>query len=82
VIGRQPGCRNAKVLLKTGYGDRLEALYVLGLTAGLRQAELLGIRWEHIDLERGTLQVHRTLTRSKNGNPSSVTPWPPRGSGA
>jgi integrase len=44
------------VLLKTVYGDRLEALYVLGITAGLRQAELLGTRWEHIYLERGRLQ--------------------------
>jgi integrase len=72
----------AKVLLKTVYGDLLEALYVLAITAGLRQAELLGIRWEDMDLERGTLQVRRTLTGSKNGNLSSVTPWPSRGSGA
>jgi integrase len=43
----------------------LEALYVLAITAGLRQGELLGLKWEDVDLESGTLQVRRTLS---NGN--------------
>ena len=36
-------------------GDRLEALYVVAITAGLRQGELLGLKWEDINLEAGTL---------------------------
>jgi integrase len=57
------------VLLKTVRGDRLEALHVLAITAGLRQSELLGLRWEDVDLEHGTMQVRRTLAGLKNGNP-------------
>ena len=28
------------------------------LATGLRRGELLGLKWENIDLERGTIQVH------------------------
>lgn len=44
-------------------GDRLEALYVLALTTGLRRGELLGLRWMDIDLDRGSLRVVRSLQR-------------------
>ena len=40
----------------------LEALYVLAVHCGLRQGELLGLKWEDVDLERGILQVRRTLS--------------------
>jgi integrase len=48
-------------------GDRLEALYVLAVTAGLRRGELQGLKWEDVDLEAGTLQVRRTLSEPKGG---------------
>ena len=56
-----------KMLLEAARGDRLEALYVLAVTTGLRQGELLGLKWEDVDLEDGTLQVRRTLTTAKGG---------------
>ena len=56
-----------KVLFETAKGDRLEALYILAVTSGLRQGELLGLKWDDIDLEAGTLQVRRTLTTAKGG---------------
>ena len=46
-------------------GDRFEALYVLAVTTGLRQGELLALKWEDVDLESGVLRVRRTLTRVK-----------------
>jgi integrase len=66
--------KQAKLLLKTIRGDRLEALYVVGITAGLRQGELLGLKWEDADLKRGTLQVRRTLSGLKNGQPIFGSP--------
>jgi integrase len=57
----------ARRLLEEACGDRLEALYVLAVQCGLRQGELLGLRWEDVDLESGTLQVRRTLTTTKDG---------------
>jgi integrase len=53
--------------------DRLEAPYVLAIHSGLRQGELLALRWEDLDLEAGTLRVRRTLTRTK-GNYSTGEP--------
>jgi integrase len=55
------------VLFGAARGDRLEALYVLAVTTGLRQGELLGLKWEDIDLDAGTLQVRRALTTTKGG---------------
>jgi integrase len=47
--------------------DDLHALFRLALTLGLRQGELLALRWEDADLERSTLAVRRTLTRDRAG---------------
>ena len=55
----------ARALLVAARGDRLEALYVLALTTGMRQGELLALRWRDVDLERGTLSVTGTLGWSK-----------------
>ncbi len=44
-------------------GDRSEPLYVLAITTGLRRGELLGLRWDDVDLECGTLRVGRALVR-------------------
>jgi integrase len=52
----------ARTLLEVVKGDRLEALYVLATTTGMRQGELLGLKREDIDLEVRTLQVCRTLS--------------------
>ena len=62
-----------KVLFEAAKGDRLEALYVLAITTELRQGELLGLKWDDIDLEVGTLQVRRTLTTAK-GRPALSAP--------
>jgi integrase len=47
--------------LKTIRGDRLEALYLLTVTTGLRRGEMLGLKWTDIDLEKGTVLVSRSL---------------------
>lgn len=52
-------------LLEGAHGDRLEALYVLALTAGMRQGEILALRWRDVDLDHGTVNVHSTLYRLK-----------------
>ena len=57
----------AKELLDAAEGDRLEVLYVLAVTTGLRQGELLGLKWEDVDLDGGALRVRRTLTTAKGG---------------
>lgn len=48
-------------------GDRFEALYVVALTCGLRQGELLGLKWSDVDLGAKTLRVNRQLQRHRDG---------------
>jgi integrase len=57
----------ARTLLDAAKGNRLEALYVLAVTTGMRQGELLGLGWEDVDLESRTVRVRRTLTLAKGG---------------
>jgi integrase len=54
-------------LLDAARGDRLKALYVLALNTGMRQGELLALKWDDLDLERGVLRVRRTLTQVDKG---------------
>jgi integrase len=61
------------VLLEAAATNRLEALYILAIHCGLRQGELLGLKWEDIDFERGMLHVRRTLSAAKSG-PRFVLP--------
>ena len=37
--------------------DRLYAAWLLALLCGLRRGELAGLRWPHVDLERGTVRI-------------------------
>ena len=57
----------ARRFLEAARGDRLEALYVLALNTGMRQGELLALKWDDVDLERSVVQVRRTLTHSDKG---------------
>jgi integrase len=52
------------------YADRsdLAALWRLALLCGMRRGEILGLRWEDVDLDRATLAVRRTLIRGKGGS--------------
>lgn len=44
-------------------GHKWEALFTLALATGMRQGELLGLKWHDINFVTGTLQVCRILTR-------------------
>jgi integrase len=56
-----------RTLLDAVSDERLEALYVVAITAGLRRGELQGLQWDDVDLEAGTLQIRRTLSEPKGG---------------
>jgi integrase len=64
----------ARNLIATAHeaGDRFEALYVLALHCGLREGELLGLRWDDVDLGNpgttATIQVRRTLSETRTGH--------------
>lgn len=47
------------------------ALYLTGAMTGLRQGELLGLRWSDVDWRTARLRVRRTFTRGRFGAPKS-----------
>ncbi len=57
--------------LSVAQGDRLEALYRVALSIGLRQGEILGLSWEDVNLDTGRLTVRRQLQRI-GGKPQLV----------
>jgi integrase len=46
---------------------RLHALFVLAASTGLREGELLALRWRDVDLSTSTLRVTGTLQRTAEG---------------
>lgn len=53
----------ARKVLAAVADDRLSALYLVLLTCGLRLGEVLGLRWEYVDLTGCQLQVRWALQR-------------------
>lgn len=57
----------ARRFLASVEGHRLQTLFDLALRTGLRKGELLGLRWEDLDLDGGTASIRRTLQRTRTG---------------
>jgi integrase len=53
----------AQLFLDVCSGQRFEALYVVAISTGMRQSELLGLHWRDIDLDDGVLRVRAQLKR-------------------
>ena len=52
-----------KRLLAAVQEDRLAALYTVAIAVGVRQGEALGLRWQDVNLEAGTLSIKTSLQR-------------------
>lgn len=51
----------ARRLLHAAKGNRFEALYTIAVTTGMREGELLGLRWRDVDLDGRKLHVVGSL---------------------
>ncbi len=54
--------------LEAARDTRHYAAYLLELATGLRRGELLGLRWQDVDLKAGTLRVTQQYVRTNDGN--------------
>lgn len=63
-----------RALLDAIADDRLEALYVLAVTTGMRQGELLALRWRDVDLAAGRVRITGTLYWPRGGTPAISEP--------
>ncbi len=64
----------ARDVLRAAEDDPLEALYRLAISAGLRQGELLALRWPDLDLDRGAVRVVATLEQRRGQVPVLAQP--------
>lgn len=69
----------ALAVTRAAEGHRLEALYLLAWQTGMRRGELLGLRWEDVDFEAGTLRVRRNLVDLGGGRRVFQEPKTERG---
>ena len=53
----------AAILIRSSEDHRLHALWVSALGTGQRQGELLGLRWEDVEVDQARLTVRHTLQR-------------------
>lgn len=64
----------AKRFLAVSKNYRTHIAFLLALTTGMRQGEILGLRWKDVDFEEGTIQVVQTLSHDgKELNPGAKT---------
>jgi integrase len=78
----RPERREMRVLSQAEAGTLLDAtrdhpahgLYVLALTTGMRQGELLGLRWDDVDLDGAKLAVRQSLQRQREGGLVFIEP--------
>ena len=57
----------ARSLLQAVAGHRLESLYTVAISHGIRMSEAIGAQWSFVDLEAGTFEVWPTLTQTMEG---------------
>jgi integrase len=79
--------QEARKLLATVNGHRLEALWVILLMLGLRRSEACALRWDDIDFAARTLRIARSVQRvdgrlqemsTKTRRSNRTVPLPPR----
>lgn len=72
-------------LMSAAKGTPLEHFITVALFTGLRLSELLGLTWDAIDFDKGTIGVNKQLARRwmgsifqspKSGKPRTITPAP------
>jgi integrase len=64
----------ARKLQAAVVGDPFEALYLLAITTGMRQGEVLGLRWRDVNLDAKTVQVRVSLQRMPDNQLVLVEP--------
>jgi integrase len=60
--------------LDTLKGDKLETAILLGATTGMRRGEVLGLRWQDVDLDKAWLSVRQTLSAPRNPDTGEHVP--------
>ncbi len=60
-----------KALLSAAERTNFYALWLLSVTSGMRESEILALAWDCVDLDRGTATIKRTVWKGKVYPPKS-----------
>lgn len=63
----------ARAILEAVKGHRLEVVYLVALSLGLRRGEVLGLRWQDVNLEESTIHISGALQRQNGRLERSAT---------
>lgn len=63
-----------KLLLEKAKGTNMYLFVLLGLYAGLRHGELLGLQWGDFDFEKGLVTVQRSVARDLENPDGTICP--------
>lgn len=61
-------------IFEASEGTRLELPVLFGACLGMRRSEILGLKWENIDIDRKTLTVKQAIVYDKDNNPVEKPP--------
>jgi integrase len=75
---RPLNAEQAAVFLDTVAGHRLALLYIMAIRLGLRQGELVGLRWTSVDFDKRVLRIAEQVQKLRNKEVVSVSPKTPR----
>ncbi|MFT9078441.1 tyrosine-type recombinase/integrase [Ethanoligenens sp.] len=73
------------LFLNAVQGHPFERIYIVDIFTGMRQGEILGLSWDCIDFDKGTILIYRQLEKVegvyqfgslKNGKTRRITPAP------
>jgi integrase len=64
----------ASQLIEAARKERFKVLLTLAVTTGMRQGELLGLKWQDIDWEKRQIQVRRSIARMKGQSIIEIEP--------
>lgn len=57
----------AQAFLRAVSGHRLYPLYLLAISTGMRRGEILGLRWQDIDWNKGVISISQAAVATKEG---------------
>lgn len=66
-----------RAFLAATRGDRLHPCWTVAVTTGLRRSELLGLKWEDVDLDAGSMSVPLngwSLHQTRGDSPGEENP--------
>ena len=69
----------SKAFLKEIQGQRFEVLFTVTLFTGMREGEVLGLMWDCVNFENGTILIDKQLQTDKNASGTYVFTSPKSG---